>query len=127
MARLASWPTRALMNFEFQIPVTGSTTPNSGLEDLSVWLWPQLWQYWDPSGSSELQYQQVDTGAVYTRENQPVSRVGRGILAQSWVQNQAVDQGELFGVSAGAEPSAPLATRMRPRTFDQLVGQHRVV
>jgi hypothetical protein len=23
----------------------GSTTPNSGLEERSVWLWPQLWQY----------------------------------------------------------------------------------
>jgi hypothetical protein len=51
------------MNFEFQIPVTGSTTPNSGLEERSVWLCPQLWQYCDPSGSSELQYQQVDIGA----------------------------------------------------------------
>jgi hypothetical protein len=30
------------MNFEFQMPVTGSTTPKSGLEDLSVWLCPQL-------------------------------------------------------------------------------------
>jgi putative ATPase len=36
-------------------------------------------------------------------------------------------QGELFEAPAGAEPSAPLATRMRPRTFDQLVGQARVV
>jgi len=61
------------MNFEFQIPVTGSTTPNSGLDDLSVWLCPQLWQYWDPSGSSELQYQQVDTPAVYMSENRTVS------------------------------------------------------
>jgi putative ATPase len=36
-------------------------------------------------------------------------------------------QGELFEALAGTEPSAPLATRMRPRTFDQLVGQRRVV
>ena len=36
-------------------------------------------------------------------------------------------QGELFQAPAGAEPSAPLATRMRPRSFDQLVGQRRVV
>ena len=37
------------------------------------------------------------------------------------------DQKELFEVPAGVEPSAPLATRMRPRTFDDLVGQRRVV
>src|ERR1051326_6440876 len=37
------------------------------------------------------------------------------------------DQGELFPIAAGAETSAPLATRMRPRKFDDLVGQHRVV
>jgi hypothetical protein len=47
------------MNLEFQIPVIGSTTPKSGLEVRSVWLCPQLGQYWDVSGSSELQYQQV--------------------------------------------------------------------
>src|SRR5437588_12442676 len=37
------------------------------------------------------------------------------------------DQDELFPVPAGAEPAAPLATRMRPRKFDQLVGQRQVV
>src|SRR5437899_2806096 len=37
------------------------------------------------------------------------------------------DQGELFPIPAGSEPAAPLATRMRPRTFDQLVGQRQVV
>ena len=36
-------------------------------------------------------------------------------------------QGELFVAPAGTEPSAPLATRMRPQSFDQLVGQRRVV
>jgi putative ATPase len=36
-------------------------------------------------------------------------------------------QGELFEAPAGTEPSAPLATRMRPQSFDQLVGQRRVV
>src|SRR6202163_4531487 len=36
-------------------------------------------------------------------------------------------QRELFEAEAGVEPGAPLATRMRPRTFDQLVGQRRVV
>jgi hypothetical protein len=25
----------------------------------SVWLWPQLGQYWEVSGTSELQYQQA--------------------------------------------------------------------
>jgi hypothetical protein len=39
-----------------------STTPNSGLDVRSVWLWPQLGQYWEVSGTSELQYQQVVTG-----------------------------------------------------------------
>lgn len=33
----------------------------------------------------------------------------------------------MFEPLAGTEPSAPLATRMRPRSFDQLVGQRRVV
>src|SRR5487761_264866 len=37
------------------------------------------------------------------------------------------DQGELFGLAAGPEPDAPLATRMRPKTFDDLVGQRKVV
>ena len=37
------------------------------------------------------------------------------------------DQGELFPIPAGSEPAAPLATRMRPRTFEQLVGQRQVV
>jgi putative ATPase len=36
-------------------------------------------------------------------------------------------QGELFEAPAGVEPTAPLATRLRPRTFDQMVGQRRVV
>ena len=37
------------------------------------------------------------------------------------------DQGELFPTPAGAEPNAPLATRMRPRRFEDLVGQREVV
>src|SRR5438270_8683588 len=37
------------------------------------------------------------------------------------------EQEELFPTPAGAEPAAPLATRMRPNTFDQLVGQRKVV
>ncbi|HEY3085466.1 MAG TPA: replication-associated recombination protein A, partial [Candidatus Dormibacteraeota bacterium] len=37
------------------------------------------------------------------------------------------DQGELFPVPAGSEPHAPLATRMRPKTFEHMVGQRRVV
>src|ERR1700687_2146730 len=36
-------------------------------------------------------------------------------------------QGDLFELPAGAEPDAPLATRIRPRTFDDLVGQRAVV
>jgi putative ATPase len=36
-------------------------------------------------------------------------------------------QGELFNVASGPEPAAPLATRMRPTSFDELVGQRRVV
>src|ERR1700674_2395768 len=36
-------------------------------------------------------------------------------------------QGEFFQAPAGEEPSAPLATRMRPQSFDDLVGQRRVV
>src|SRR6202165_3978855 len=128
MARLASWPINALMNFEFQMPVTGSTTPNRGLDERSVWLCPQLWQYCDPSGSSELQYQQVDIGAVYMREIQSVSGLRCGRSFQAWVQNLFVgDQRELFEAPPGVEPSAPLATRLRPKNFDELVGQRRVV
>ncbi|HXI94906.1 MAG TPA: replication-associated recombination protein A [Candidatus Acidoferrum sp.] len=37
------------------------------------------------------------------------------------------DQGELFGLPAAPEPNAPLATRLRPKTFDDLVGQRKVV
>jgi putative ATPase len=37
------------------------------------------------------------------------------------------DQGELFPSAAGAPPSLPLATRMRPKRFDDLVGQRKVV
>ena len=36
-------------------------------------------------------------------------------------------QEELFPVPSGSEPKAPLATRLRPKTFDQLIGQARVV
>ena len=38
-----------------------------------------------------------------------------------------MDQGELFPMPAGSEPKAPLATRMRPKTFDDMVGQKQVV
>src|SRR3982074_3983883 len=42
------------------------------------------------------------------------------------VQNLLMtDQGELFEAPAAAEPDAPLATRLRPRSFDQLVGPER--
>src|SRR2546428_6314495 len=103
---------RASMNWEFQIPVTGSTTPNSGLEVRSDWLWPQVGQYWAPSGSSALQYQQEATA---------------GILPLGSESPVMSDQGELFQLPAVAEPNAPLATRLRPRSFDHLVGQTRVV
>jgi putative ATPase len=36
-------------------------------------------------------------------------------------------QGEFFQAQADVEPSSPLATRMRPKSFDDLVGQRRVV
>src|SRR5437016_10163942 len=38
-----------------------------------------------------------------------------------------MDQGELFPNEAGVRPAPPLATRMRPKKFDDLVGQRRVV
>jgi putative ATPase len=50
-----------------------------------------------------------------------------GLLAASGQNSLVADQGELFGLAAAPEPDAPLATRMRPRTFDDLVGQRRVV
>jgi len=36
-------------------------------------------------------------------------------------------QGDLFELPVGPETDAPLATRMRPKTFDDLVGQRQVV
>ena len=41
--------------------------------------------------------------------------------------DQPLDQGELFPSAAGAPPSLPLATRMRPKRFEDLVGQRKVV
>jgi putative ATPase len=38
-----------------------------------------------------------------------------------------LDQGELFPPVPGAEPLPPLATRLRPKEFEQLVGQREVV
>jgi putative ATPase len=62
------------------------------------------------------------------RENQSVFAVRRGLSFHAWVQNLAVgDQRELFEALPGREPPAPLATRLRPKSFDQLVGQRRVV
>src|SRR5690349_2493693 len=95
------------------MPVVGSTTPNRGLDVRSVWLWPQVGQYCEVSGTFELQYQQVVTGGN--------SRLrGQNLI-------QMTDQGELFPVAAGAEVRAPLATRMRPRRFEEMVGQRKVV
>ena len=37
------------------------------------------------------------------------------------------DQGELFPMPVSSEAGAPLATRMRPKSFDDLVGQSKVV
>jgi putative ATPase len=37
------------------------------------------------------------------------------------------DQGELFPSAAGVPPTLPLATRMRPKRFEDLVGQRKVV
>src|SRR3984893_15189232 len=62
------------------------------------------------------------------REIQPAFGRAHAVPAAPWVQNLGVgDQRELFGAPTGVEPSAPLATRMRPKTFDELVGQRRVV
>src|SRR3989440_3728063 len=37
------------------------------------------------------------------------------------------DQGELFPLPAAAEPQAPLAMRLRPKKFEHMVGQDKVV
>jgi putative ATPase len=37
------------------------------------------------------------------------------------------NQGEFFGLPAAPEPNAPLATRLRPMKFEDLVGQRKVV
>jgi putative ATPase len=89
----------------------------------SVWLWPHVGQYCDVSGSSELQYQHVVMGANSRHPPRPWFRIG--LNGENF---RAVgDQGELFPTPAGAEPNAPLATRMRPRRFEDLVGQREVV
>src|SRR5579872_5628662 len=107
------------MNCEFQMPVMGSTTPYSGLELRSVWLCPQLGQYWDVSGTSELQYQQAAIAP-------PI--LGGGLPGRSRLRIPLMtDQGELFPSDPAAEPAAPLATRMRPRKFEDMVGQGKVV
>ena len=85
----------------------------------SVWLWPQLGQYWDVSGTSELQYQQAAMAP-------PI--LGAGLRTRARLRiSLMTDQGELFPSDPAAEPSAPLATRMRPQSFDDLVGQAKVV
>src|SRR5260370_37314082 len=99
------------MNWEFQIPVTGSTTPNSGLEVRSDWLWPQLGQYWAPSGSSELQYQQEPTA---------------GILPPGAEFPAKKEQGGLVQIPSVPEPNAPPGTRLWAVTFEDLVGQKEV-
>ncbi len=101
------------------MPVMGSTTPYSGLELRSVWLCPQLGQYWDVSGTSELQYQQAAIAP-------PI--LGGGLPGRSRLRIPLMtDQGELFPSDPAAEPAAPLATRMRPRKFEDMVGQGKVV
>src|ERR1700682_5720888 len=50
-----------------------------------------------------------------------------GLRAARGHNSGMADQGELFGLAAAPEPDAPLATRMRPRSFEDLVGQRRVV
>src|SRR5260370_35915536 len=50
-----------------------------------------------------------------------------GILQTGSRISVMTDQGEFFEVPAVAEPDAPLATRLRPRSFDQPVGQMREV
>ena len=37
------------------------------------------------------------------------------------------DQGELFPPAPGSEPLPPLATLLRPKTFEHMVGQQKVV
>src|SRR5207247_4850206 len=92
------------MNLEFQIPVVVSTTPKSGLEVRSVWLWPQLGQYWDVSGTSELQYQHVVMGAN-SRDRAPNSVSA----SQGCGQNQ-----DRWGIRQSSSRCPPAPNR-RPR------------
>src|SRR5437773_1235182 len=50
-----------------------------------------------------------------------------GIVSVEFRIRSGMDQGELFPNAAGVRPAPPLATRMRPKKFDDLVGQRRVV
>jgi len=62
------------------------------------------------------------------RATQAAERKGAPGAEKAYPYDQRMtDQGELFPVPAGAEPQAPLATRMRPKTFEHMVGQRKVV
>jgi putative ATPase len=62
------------------------------------------------------------------RASQAAGRKGAPGAGKAYPYDQRMtDQGELFPVPAGAEPQAPLATRMRPKTFEHMVGQRKVV
>ena len=62
------------------------------------------------------------------RASQAAERKGAPGAEKAYPYDQRMtDQGELFPVPAGAEPQAPLATRMRPKTFEHMVGQRKVV
>src|ERR1051325_9094023 len=54
-------------------------------------------------------------------------RLGGRKLVRSSEFDEMTDQGELFPPVPGSEPLPPLATRMRPKAFENMVGQQKVV
>src|ERR1700716_37153 len=60
-------------------------------------------------------------------ENRRVFGFSPGRKAERGQNSPMAGQGEFFELPAVPEPNAPLATRMRPTKFEDLVGQRRVV
>src|SRR5215467_13009790 len=104
---------RASANLLFHIPVTGSTTPNSGLDERSDWLCPQTWQYCSRSSISEPQYQQFFTGGIVvlgSRIRTWDGRSGRTLPGRPWLAPSATP-GNAYAAETVRGPGRPEAGR----------------
>ena len=114
---------------ELRVPDPGDRVdhPEQGLEVWSVWLWPQRWAVLRGRGArSELQYQHVVMGGI--RTDGPQDSISADHRLRITIRDRCGDQGELFPSAAGAPSRAcPWRRGMRPKTFEDLVGQRKVV